>query len=81
MYSFGKYHFIQGQRLGYIAVGPDHPDRDLRRDLVRWTRISGYATPTALMQRAVPALSTLRHPLTWLSDVRQTVVDDLEDAG
>jgi aspartate aminotransferase len=81
VYSFGKYHFIQGQRLGYIAVGPDHPDRDLRRDLVRWTRISGHATPTALMQRAVPALLDLHHPLTWLSEVRQTVVDDLEDAG
>ena len=81
VYSFGKYHFIQGQRLGYIAVGPDHPDRDVARDLVRWTRISGHATPTALMQRTVPRLLELQDPVEWLADVRRTVVDHLEAAG
>src|SRR3954471_3125036 len=29
VYSFGKYHFIQGQRIGYLAVSPTHPQRNV----------------------------------------------------
>jgi aspartate aminotransferase len=78
VYSFGKYHFMQGQRLGYAAVSPRHPDRDaLSTEMVRWTRIAGYATPTALMQRALPRLLALRHNDTWLDGRRQQVLDEL----
>lgn len=60
IYSFGKRHFMQGQRLGYVGVSPRHPERhDVSEELVRWTRITGIATPTALMQRAVPSLLAL----------------------
>ena len=34
---------------------------DVAAELVRWTRIAGIATPTALMQRALPRLLALRH--------------------
>jgi aspartate aminotransferase len=81
VYSFGKYHFIQGQRLGYVAVGPDHPSREVRHELVQWTRISGHATPTSLMQRAVPALLGLRYQLDWLSDLRGRMETALTSAG
>jgi aspartate aminotransferase len=82
IYSFGKYHFIQGQRLGYVAVSPRHPARrETGAELVRWTRISGVATPTALMQRAVPRLLTLRHDQTWLPRWRQRLVDQLTIDG
>jgi aspartate aminotransferase len=77
-YSFGKYHFIQGQRLGYLAVSPRHPARrDLAAELVRWTRVTGMATPTALMQRTIPRLLTLRHDQAWLPRWRQRLVDQL----
>jgi aspartate aminotransferase len=77
-YSFGKYHFIQGQRLGYLAVSPHHPARrDLGAELVRWTRVTGMATPTALMQRTIPKLLTLRHDQAWLPRWRQRLVDQL----
>ena len=60
IYSFGKRHFMQGQRLGYVGVSPRHPERrDVADELVRWTRITGIATPTALMQRAIPSLLAL----------------------
>lgn len=60
IYSFGKRHFMQGQRLGYVGVSPRHPERrDVAEELVRWTRITGIATPTALMQRAIPSLLAL----------------------
>jgi aspartate aminotransferase len=80
-YSFGKYHFLQGQRLGYLAVSPTHPDRhDVRSELIRWARV-GAAVPTALMQRALPALLGLRHDLTWLEERRTRTVHELRRAG
>ena len=78
VYSFGKYHFIQGQRLGYVAVSPRHPARrESAAELVRWTRIVGVATPTALMQRAVPRLLALEHDQTWLPRWRRRLVHQL----
>lgn len=88
IYSFGKRHFMQGQRLGYVAVSPRHPERRaVAEELVRWTRITGIATPTALMQRAIPSLlavegdeaisiAKLRHRMrTELSLLGYVVVD------
>jgi aspartate aminotransferase len=81
-YSFGKYHFMQGQRLGYVATSPRHPDRQpLSAELVRWTRITGVATPTALMQRAVPRLLALRHDQSWLLSWRRRMVEELSTMG
>ena len=82
VYSFGKYHFIQGQRIGYAAVSPDHPDRQrVATEMTRWTRITGLCTPTAVMQRAVPRLLNLRHDAEWLSRSRERVVSELTAAG
>ena len=82
VYSFGKYHFMQGQRLGYAAVSPSHPERDeVAAELVRWTRIAGIATPTALMQRALPRLLELRHDHSWLDPLRRRVLEELGAAG
>jgi aspartate aminotransferase len=82
VYSFGKYHFMQGQRLGYVAVSPRHPAREaISEELVRWTRISGIATPTALMQRALPRLLALDHDLGWVEGWRGRLLDALSDAG
>jgi aspartate aminotransferase len=82
VYSFGKYHFLQGQRVGYAAVSPNHPAREeVSRELVRWTRILGLATPTALMQRAVPRLLGLRYDQAWLSSWRRRYVDGLTAFG
>ena len=82
VYSFGKYHFMQGQRLGYAASSPDHPQRrEIAEEMVRWTRIDGFATPTALMQRALPRLLALRHDHSWIDDWRQRVVEALRASG
>jgi aspartate aminotransferase len=73
---------MQGQRLGYAATSPSHPERDeVSAELARWTRIGGYATPTALMQRAVPRLLALRHDYGWLEGWRQRLLDRLSAAG
>jgi aspartate aminotransferase len=82
VYSFGKYHFMQGQRLGYVAVSPNHPSqRLLAEELVLWTRITGLATPTALMQRAVPRLLALSYDQEWLVKWRARFVKELSAAG
>jgi aspartate aminotransferase len=82
VYSFGKYHFMQGQRLGYSATSPRHPERrEAADEMVRWTRIAGIATPTALMQRALPRLLGLRHDLDWIASWRARLVDVLRSNG
>jgi aspartate aminotransferase len=82
VYSFGKYHFMQGQRLGYAAVSPHHPEREaVAAELVRWTRIAGLATPTALMQRALPRLLALRHDHSQLAPLRERLLRALRGAG
>ncbi len=82
VYSFGKYHFLQGQRLGYVAVSPQHPERrTVATELVRWMRALGLATPTALMQRALPALLALRHDLSWLESSRRRLGGALAAQG
>jgi len=82
VYSFGKYHFMQGQRIGYAAVSPKHPERkQVATEMTRWTRITGLCTPTSVMQRAVPRLLKLRHDTDWLSHSRKRVVTELLAAG
>ena len=82
VYSFGKYHFLQGQRIGYVAASPRHPEREATaREMVRWARVMGFATPTALMQRTLPELLQLHHDLSWLDIWRKRYVEELTDAG
>jgi aspartate aminotransferase len=82
VYSYGKYHFLQGQRLGYAACSPAHPRGvEVADEMVRWTRISGIATPTALMQRALPFLQDLRYDLSWLARWRDLYAAELAGAG
>jgi aspartate aminotransferase len=82
VYSFGKYHFMQGQRLGYATVSPRHPERtQASAEMVRWTRITGLCTPTALMQRAVGRFLALRYDQRWLDQWRGRFLDDLDEAG
>jgi aspartate aminotransferase len=82
VYSFGKYHFIQGQRIGYLAVSPRHPQRDvLSADLVRWTRVMGFCTPTAHMQAVVFDLLGMQHDLSSVSRWRRWLIEELCQAG
>lgn len=82
VYSFGKYHFIQGQRIGYLAVSPRATGREaLSAEAVRWARITGICTPTAVMQTAVPELLALKHDLGPVDQWRRLVTDELSAVG
>jgi aspartate aminotransferase len=49
--------------------------------MVLWTRITGLATPTSLMQRAVPRLLSLHYDQGWLIRWRERFVEELSAAG
>ncbi len=82
IFSFGKGLSLQGQRVGFCAVHPRDPEREaLRERLVTLTRAMGFATPTALMQRALPALIKLVPDVTALERQRARARAVLEGAG
>jgi aspartate aminotransferase len=82
VYSFGKYHFMQGQRLGYAAVSPRHPARkEVSTEMVRWARVTGTATPTSLMQQAAPGLLALQYDQSRLGSWRARLVEELSRSG
>lgn len=82
IYSFGKALFLQGQRIGYVAVSPRMPEREsVRRQLERATRIMGYGAPTTLMQRAICQLIHHRPPLETVAVRQETVRTRLAASG
>jgi aspartate aminotransferase len=82
VFSFGKSLFMQGQRIGYVAVSPEMPGRRLYAStLVRWSRALGFCTPSALMQRALPGLMTLRPDLSRIEARRARLLNGLRQSG
>jgi aspartate aminotransferase len=82
VYSFGKAWFMQGQRIGYVAVSPRMPDAPaFAARLAVWCRVMGFCTPTALMQLAVRALLGRRPDLTAIGARRARAIRCLQAAG
>lgn len=82
VYSFGKSWFMQGQRVGYVAVSPALPDAAAFAErLVTWCRVLGFCTPTALMQLAVRALAGRAPDVTAIVRRRARAVARLRAAG
>ena len=82
IYSFGKSLFMQGQRIGYVAVSPQHPERAAYGKLLeRIARTTGFCTPTALMQQALGDLIELKPNLEPLQHRRSRALKALHDGG
>jgi aspartate aminotransferase len=82
VFSFGKGLSLQGQRIGFVAVSPDDPGREALRDrLTTLARAMGFCTPTALMQRALPALLKLTPEVGELDAMRDRARSALTGAG
>jgi aspartate aminotransferase len=82
VHSFGKSLFLQGQRTGYVAVSPRHPERrEFSRLLERLMRVTGFCTPSALMQRALGALLPLRPALDRFAERRARALQALQAGG
>lgn len=82
IYSFGKKLFLQGQRLGYVAVSPRHPARGEYAELLRrLARIMGFCSPTALMQLAIADLLQVTPSFSAIDRRRDRVLQTLCAAG
>jgi aspartate aminotransferase len=82
IYSFGKALFLQGQRIGYVAVSPRMPERmELRRQLGRYVQAMGFCTPTALMQRAICRLLHFQPPLDVIATAQEMMRTRLKSCG
>lgn len=81
VYSIGKRLRMQGQRLGYVAFAPALRDEGWATRAIRLCRSLGHATPTALMQRALPRLLELEPHIDLVSDRRALAADMLQHAG
>jgi aspartate aminotransferase len=82
VYSFGKLLALQGQRLGYLAVSPRHPERQAyAQETELLTRVMGFCTPTALMQLAIGDLLQVPVQTEAFARRRQVALAGLAAAG
>jgi aspartate aminotransferase len=82
LYTYGKTLLTPGQRMGYLALGPDFPERAaLRGPIFVAQLVSGYAFPNALLQHAWPALEELSIDLAHLQRKRDQLVGELRRMG
>ena len=81
LYSYGKTLLTPGQRLGYLALPPSMPGRELMGAAVLATQFSGYGVPDAVLQHAMPDLEPLCIDLVQLQRRRDLLVTSLREQG
>jgi aspartate aminotransferase len=80
--SYSKNLSLPGERIGYIAVGPQNEDKDVLIDaLIYATRILGYVNAPALMQRCVAELTEVKAAVDVYAARRAAFKKVLDDAG
>jgi aspartate aminotransferase len=81
-YSYGKVLLTPGQRLGWLALVPEMPDRPLmRRQLQLAQMAGGWLFPNALMQLAIDDLEQLSIDLIELEAKRDVMTEGLGALG
>jgi len=82
IYSYGKVLLAPGQRIGYIAVHPQMPEREMFHGaLFAGQLATGYAWPNALLQHALPDLNRFSVDLKQLQARRDRMVGALRELG
>ena len=82
LYSYGKQLLAPGERIGYIALAPDMPDREtMRSALMAGQLASGYSFPNAILQYALPELESISVDVGRIQRRRDRMVAALRDAG
>ncbi|GHV94157.1 aspartate aminotransferase [Spirochaetia bacterium] len=80
--SYSKSLSLPGERIGYIAVGPDMHDRDdVMNGLIYATRVLGFVNAPALMQRIVAELTDARVDVAIYAGRRDAFTAILDKAG
>jgi aspartate aminotransferase len=80
--SFSKDLGLAGERIGYIAVHPEHPDRkELLAAGVFANRTLGFVNAPALMQRVIARMPDVSVDVPTYAARRRLLLDGLADAG
>lgn len=81
-YSYGKVLLAPGQRIGYLAMPPDMPDREALREAILTTQlVCGWAFPNAILQYALPDLEKLSISVERLERKRDRMMEILSSIG
>ena len=82
IYTYGKTLLAPGQRIGYIALPPSMPDRELVNGSIFVSQLTGgWLFPNALLQHALPDLEELSIDIPHLQARRDRVVGSLREMG
>jgi aspartate aminotransferase len=83
VYTYGKQLLTPGERIGYIALPPEMPDRGDMRDAMMLAQLTygGHAIPGATLQRALADFEDLTVDVKALQRRRDRVVDALRSFG
>lgn len=82
VYTYGKTLLTPGQRLGYIAITPTMPEKEIMRYAVLIAQMTtGYAFPNALLQHALPDIQGLSIDVGRLQAKRDKIYQELKDMG
>jgi len=82
VYTYGKVLLAPGQRLGFLAMSPEMPDREELRQAVMVSQFAlGWAFPNALMQYAMADLEKATIDVGALQRRRDRLVSALTDMG
>lgn len=80
--SYSKDLALPGERIGYLAISPDHDDHDLLRDgAVIALRILGFVNAPALMQRMLPMIGDAKVDMTPYRENRELLYNHLTKIG
>ncbi len=81
-YSYGKILLTPGQRIGWLALSPDMPDREEMRRAIFMAQVAGgWQFPSAVMQYAIDDLEGLSIDLGELERKRDWFGDELSRMG
>lgn len=82
IYTYGKTLLVPGQRIGYIALPPNMPDRELFRTAIFAAQIfTTWAFANAVLQYALADIENLSIDINHLQEKRDRVVSTLRDYG
>jgi aspartate aminotransferase len=83
VYTYAKQLLTPGQRVGYIALPPEMPDRPQMREALQLGQLTygGHAAPTNVLQRAMGDLEGMSVDVKALQRRRDLVVEALRSYG
>ncbi len=80
--TYSKTALAPSEKLGYLALPPTMPDRELVRGALAVVQLAdGWAVPNAVMQYALPDIDAMSIDLAHLQEKRDRVVDGLRGHG